>query len=68
MLNDKIEKLEEIVNKLDEPNVSLEQGIALFEEGVKLTKECIAYLFEEKGKITQIKKELDDIFESETDI
>ena len=35
---EKLKELEEIVNKLDSGNVSLEESIALFEKGVKLSK------------------------------
>uniref|UniRef100_A0A7U3YE26 Exodeoxyribonuclease 7 small subunit n=1 Tax=Geobacillus sp. (strain Y4.1MC1) TaxID=581103 RepID=A0A7U3YE26_GEOS0 len=33
-------KLEEIVEKLEEGNVPLEQAISFFQEGVKLSKLC----------------------------
>ncbi len=68
MLNDKIAELEKIVDKLDGQGVTLEEGISLFESGVKITKECLEYLALEKGKITQIKEQLDGLIESELDI
>ena len=68
MLNDKIAELEKIVDRLDEQGVTLEEGIALFEDGVKITKECLEYLSKERGKITQIKEQLDGLLETKLDI
>lgn len=59
----KMEELQKIVEKLDNKEVTLEQGISLYEEGLNLTKECLAGLSESKGKIIQIKKEMDKLIE-----
>ena len=56
-LDEKLVKLKEITDKLEDNNVSLDEGIKLFEEGSKLAKECFTALNEVKGKIMQIKKD-----------
>lgn len=50
-------RLEEIVEKLENPNLDLEDGLRLLEEGVKLHKLCKARLTEANAKITTILKE-----------
>lgn len=52
-----LSRLEEIVEKLEDPNLDLEVGLKLLEEGVKLHKRCIARLTEANAKITTILKE-----------
>ncbi len=58
-IDDKITRLQEIATKLEQNDISLEEGIKLFEEGSALAKECYTALNEAKGKITVIKKDLD---------
>ena len=48
---DKLKELEEIVDKLDSGNVSLEESIALFEKGVKLSKSCQKILNSAEKKV-----------------
>jgi len=66
-----LKKLEEIVRKLEDPEVPLQAGFALYEEGVRLTQELKKELngIEKKVKVLQRDQtgkmvELD--FESET--
>lgn len=56
-------EFEAIVKKLEDPSLTLNDGVALFEKGVALLKECYASLGEAKGKITVLTKELDGIIE-----
>ncbi len=56
-LDEKMLKLKEITEKLEDSNLSLDDGIKLFEEGVALAKDCYTSLNEVKGKIMQIKKD-----------
>lgn len=53
-------RLEGIVNKLDDPNLDLEEGLKLLEEGVALHKSCKDKLAEANAKITKILKEDQD--------
>ena len=57
-------EFENIVKKLESPNLTLGDGVALFEQGVALLKECYKSLGEAKGKITVLTKELDRIVEA----
>ena len=56
-------KLEEIVKKLEGQNVSLEESIALFNSGIELSKECLKFLNESKGKIQHLTDELNNLCE-----
>lgn len=56
-------RLTEISQRLEQPDISLDESISLFEESVKLSAECMEILKSKKGKITEIKKELDRITE-----
>lgn len=55
----KLLELEKINEQLNSGSISLEQGIVLFEKSLVLTRECVDYLNKAKGRITQIKTELD---------
>ena len=48
---DKIKELEEIVDRLDEGSLSLEESILLFEKGVKLSKACQRMLNSAEKKV-----------------
>src|ERR1700739_291 len=43
-------RLEEIVGKLENANLSLDEAMKLFEEGVQLSRECQKYLEQAEGK------------------
>lgn len=52
-----LQRLEEIVEKLEDPSIDLEEGLKLLEEGVKLHKYCKSKLTEANAKITTILKD-----------
>ena len=52
-----LKRLEEIVEKLEDPDLDLEEGLKLLEEGVKLHKICKEKLTEANKKISTILKE-----------
>lgn len=57
-----LKKLEEIIEKLQKGDCSLEESISLFESGVKYTNECRKELENAKVKIitlTELEKEAD---------
>jgi len=54
--NRALKRLEEIVSKLEEPDLDLEEGLKLLEEGVELHKLCKTKLTEANAKITTILK------------
>ena len=49
-----VERLEEIVSKLEDGNLSLEESMKLFEEGTKLSTACYDVLKKAEQKITDI--------------
>lgn len=48
----KIKELEELVERLEEGQLSLEENLKLYENGVKLTSELYKILTKAEGKIT----------------
>lgn len=60
---EKIKKLEKIVEKLESEKVGLNETSELFSEGVKICKECFENLSEAKGKITVLREELGKLVE-----
>ncbi|MEX0686428.1 MAG: exodeoxyribonuclease VII small subunit [Balneolales bacterium] len=53
---DALEKLSDIVKKLESDEVSLEDSISLFEEGMKLSKLCSTTLEKADLRIEQVNK------------
>ena len=53
----KLDKLEEIISKLEDPSLELDQSAKLFEEGLSLSKELSAQLGEVKNKVELLKKQ-----------
>ncbi|TVR27688.1 MAG: exodeoxyribonuclease VII small subunit [Balneolaceae bacterium] len=49
-----LKKLEAIVEKLNDQDISLEESVALYEEGIKLSKICSETLESAALKIEQI--------------
>lgn len=54
-------ELQQVVDKLDNPQTGLDEGIALFNRGIELSKQCMQLLNESKGKVSLLKKELDTV-------
>ena len=52
----KLQRLEEIVAKLEEEQTDLDASVKLFEEGIALSKEMAEKLEEVKFKVTALKK------------
>lgn len=63
----KLARLEEITNSLENSEIGLEDSIKLFEEGVKLSKECLAVLEKAELKVNTLKKDLSAINNLEED-
>lgn len=62
-LEKKIDKLQEIVNKLEVPEMGVDECLKLYEEGITLAKECYKEVDAVKGKINIIKQDLDEFKE-----
>lgn len=52
-------RLEEVVRKLESPQLSLDDAMKLFEEGVALSTECQKQLEEAEGKVEILLKKAD---------
>jgi len=51
---DALKRLEEITDKLETGDLSLEESLKLYQEGIKLKEWCYKYLQEAEGKIYKI--------------
>jgi exodeoxyribonuclease VII small subunit len=47
----KLNRLEEIVSKMESGDLSLDDSLKMFEEGVKLSRECNAQLADAEQKV-----------------
>ena len=56
---EKINRLDDILDKLS-GEVSLQDGLKLFEEGANISKECFQELETVKGKVSVIKKDMEN--------
>ena len=62
------EKLNQIKDKLENPEITLDESIKLYSESVEYTKICLEKLKETDGKILVIKNELDKLVEKPLDV
>ncbi len=53
-----LKELEEIVAKLESPDLPLEESLALFQKGIKLSKVCAKQLSEAEKKVNVLLSEL----------
>ena len=52
-----LEKLEKIVHRMEEGNITLEESIAAFEEGTRLSRSCAKKLDEAQRKVEILLKQ-----------
>ncbi len=58
-----LDRLEKIVEMLEEGEVPLDQSIQLFEEGIELSKECMETLSKAELRIQKLVKDVNGKFE-----
>ena len=64
-----MQRLQEIVGKLESGEVSLEESMKLFEEGAKLSSQCYQLLDKAEQQVTQLAKiPLEEEVQDEGDI
>ena len=64
-----MQRLQEIVGKLESGEVSLEEPMKLFEEGAKLSSQCYQLLDKAEQQVTQLAKiPLEEEVQDEEDI
>lgn len=61
---DALEKLEKIVSKLEDGNISLEESLKLFEEGIRLSRFCNQKLDEAEKRVEILMKSKDGSLEA----
>ncbi len=66
-LEENLNKLEQIADKLESGETTLDESLQLFNEGAELAEKCLRELSEGKGKLTLIKENLDKITEENFD-
>ena len=60
-----MDKLEEITNKLEKEQLSLDESVKLFEEGMNISKECNSKLEEAEKRITILIEDKDKLKEED---
>ena len=58
-----LKRLSDIVEKLEDRELSLEENVKLYEEGMKLHKRLSSILKEQEGKMTLIKDNKEEDFQ-----
>lgn len=63
-LEEMIKELDQIATNLEDGNIKLDEAIENFERGVKVAKLCFEGLKQTAGKITVLKKEMEELIEN----
>ncbi len=50
----KLNRLEEIVNKMEQGDLGLEESLKIFEEGIKISRQCQTQLNEAELKVKKL--------------
>jgi exodeoxyribonuclease VII small subunit len=61
---DQLAKLEEIVDRLEDESVGLEEALGLFEDGMDLARSCRTRLTEVEQRVTELLETENDVEES----
>lgn len=62
---DSLKRLDEIVDRLEDDDLSLEESLKFFEEGVELARTCGKRLDEAEKKVTLLVKDREGILKQE---
>lgn len=65
---EKLKRLEEIVDRLSSPELELDKSLKLFEEGVKLVRELNTELNNARGKVIEFQKYLEEIEAQDSEV
>ena len=63
-----LKQLEEIVAKMEQGNLTIDESIEAFTNGIELCKNCSKALEDAKGQITILQKEMESIKEVPFDV
>lgn len=67
-IEDALEKLEKIAEKLENEKTSLDESLELFNEGTEIAEKCAEILADGKGKLVLLKKKMDKISEEKFEL
>jgi exodeoxyribonuclease VII small subunit len=62
-----LKRLQEISDKLEGEDITLDESIKLYEEGITLSKECYSTLKNAELKVTKLKNQLEEDLNEELD-
>lgn len=63
-----LKRLKKLVQDLETNDISLDDGISAYQQGLVLAESCLKTLEQSKGKIAEIKKQMDKLVEEELTI
>jgi len=58
-----LQRLQEIVQKLDSDETLLEDSLKMYEEGIQIVESCVKDLSEARSKVKELRKRADGVFE-----
>ena len=58
-----LKSLQKIIERLEDKNTTLDDGIAEFEKGVIITRDCLDIINSSMGKVTLLQKDMDKLIE-----
>ena len=58
-----LKSLQRIIEKLEDKNTTLDEGIAQFEKGVIITRDCLEIINAGMGKVSLLQKDMDRLIE-----
>lgn len=56
-----LQRLEKILEEMEDKNTSVDRCMQLFDEGIKLSNACMSKLEQADGKINELKGELENL-------
>ena len=63
-LEESLKELQKIIQKLEDKNTPLEDGMKEFEKGVLITRDCLEIINKNTGKASLLQKDLDKLIET----
>ena len=59
-----LKNLQKVIEKLEDKNTTLDEGIAQFEKGVLITRSCLEIINGSMGKVSLFQKDMDKLIET----
>jgi exodeoxyribonuclease VII small subunit len=58
-----LQRVQDIVQKLDAEETALEESMKLYEEGILIVESCVKDLSEARARVKELRKRADGVFE-----